>query len=231
MNEEEVRVEDTGAETTVLSQAQDTPETQNPVPPVNPNPAQYQQNPIPPVNAGQYQYQQNAVPPVNPTQPVNPGQYQYQQNAVPPVNPNQAQYQQNGAYQQSYYSYGEPAAEEKGDGTAFGIASMVLGIVALLLFCTGCHIILAILAIVFGIIQLVRNKQKGFAIAGIVTAGLAIVTYIIFIIVCMTTGTTWNYLYNYADQYYDDGDSYNYDYYDDYNDLYDNSLDGFGDEL
>lgn len=216
MNEEEVRVENTGAETTVLLQAQDTPEMQNPVPPMNP---------VPPVNPNPAQYQQNQVP------PVNPNQAQYQQNPIPPVNPNQAQYQQNGAYQQYYYSYGEPAAEEKGDGTAFGIASMVLGIVALLLFCTGCHIILAILAIVFGIIQLVRNKQKGFAIAGIVTAGLAIVIYIIFIIVCMTTGTTWNYLYNYADQYYDDGDSYNYDYYDDYNDLYDNSLDGFGDEL
>lgn len=216
MNEEEVRVENTGAETTVLLQAQDTPEMQNPVPPMNP---------VPPVNPNPAQYQQNQVP------PVNPNQGQYQQNPIPPVNPNQAQYQQNGAYQQYYYAYGEPAAEEKGDGTAFGIASMVLGIVALLLFCTGCHIILAILAIVFGIIQLVRNKQKGFAIAGIVTAGLAIVIYIIFIIVCMTTGTTWNYLYNYADQYYDDGDSYNYDYYDDYNDLYDNSLDGFGDEL
>ena len=216
MNEEEVRVENTGAETTVLPQTQDTPEMQNAVPPMNP---------VPPVNPNPAQYQQNQVP------PVNPNQVQYQQNPIPPVNPNQAQYQQNGAYQQYYYAYGEPAAEEKGDGTAFGIASMVLGIVALLLFCTGCHIILAILAIVFGIIQLVRNKQKGFAIAGIVTAGLAIVIYIIFIIVCMTTGTTWNYLYNYADQYYDDGDSYNYDYYDDYNDLYDNSLDGFGDEL
>ena len=203
MSEEEVKVDDTVAETTILSQAQDTPEMQNPVPPVNP--AQ-------PVNPEQYQYQQNVVPPVNSAQPVNPGQYQYQQN---------------GAYQQFYYSYGESAAEEKGDGTAFGIASMVLGIVALLLFCTGCHVILAILAIVFGIIQLVRNKQKGFAIAGIVTAGLAIVIYIIFIIVCMTTGTTWNYLYNYADQYYDDG--YDYDY--DYDDLYDNSFDGVEDEL
>ncbi len=150
----------------------------------------------------------------------------YQQNTTCQQN---TTHQQNAAYQQSYY-YGESVVPEKGDGMAFGIASMVLGIVALLLFCTGCNILLAILAIVFGVIQMVQNKQKGFAIAGIVTAGLSIAAFIVFWVVCFATGTNLNYFYNYADQYYDDGGSYYYNY-DDYNDLYDDSPDGIGDEL
>ena len=59
-------------------------------------------------------------------------------------------------------------------GLGFGIASMVLGIISLLCFCTCINIIPAILAIVFGIIQIMTREHKGMAIAGIVTGALSI---------------------------------------------------------
>ena len=68
---------------------------------------------------------------------------------------------------------------EKKDTQGFGIASMVLGIISLLLFCTCVNWITGILAIVFGILQLVRGREKGFAIAGIITAALSILLAII----------------------------------------------------
>lgn len=64
------------------------------------------------------------------------------------------------------------AGEKSGMG--FGIASMVLGIISLLCFCTCINIVPAILAIVFGIIQIMSYEQKGMAIAGIVTGALSI---------------------------------------------------------
>lgn len=81
-------------------------------------------------------------------------------------------------YQGTYYqNYEEPVQESMG----FGIASMVLGIVSLVLFCTCCNLLLAVLAIIFGIIHLVRCKSgKGFGIAGIITAGLSIVAFFVY---------------------------------------------------
>lgn len=55
-----------------------------------------------------------------------------------------------------------------------GIASMVLGIVSLLCFCSGLNIITGIIAIVLGIVQIVTCEKKGMAIAGIVTAAISI---------------------------------------------------------
>ena len=63
--------------------------------------------------------------------------------------------------------------KKKGDGVGFGVASMVLGILSLLFFCTGCNLLFIILAVIFGIIQLVKNEQKGFAITGLVTPDAA----------------------------------------------------------
>lgn len=57
---------------------------------------------------------------------------------------------------------------------------MVLGISSVLLFCTCFNIVTAILAVIFGIIQLVKNKNKVFAIVGISTAALSIILTIIF---------------------------------------------------
>lgn len=85
--------------------------------------------------------------------------------------------------------------EKKG----FGIASLVLGITAIVpgCCCTYIGIILGILAIVFGIMFLKANKDlvnnKGFAIAGIVLGAIAIVLNIVLIVVGVAFyATNWN---------------------------------------
>lgn len=64
-------------------------------------------------------------------------------------------------------------------GVGFGVASLVLGIISLLCFCSGVNVILAILAIVFGVIQIVTCEKKGMAIGGIVTAAISVVLLVI----------------------------------------------------
>lgn len=112
---------------------------------------------------------------------------------------------------QSYYGAAAPA-KEKGDGTGLGIASMVLGIISLLMFCTCINCITSIVAIVLGIIQIVKNKQKSFAVTGIVTAAISMVLTL-FLWAALVGGaekasTDFDYPY-YNDEYYDE-------YYDDY---------------
>lgn len=120
----------------------------------------YEQNP----------YQQNAY-----EQQENP----YQQNGY-------QQYNQYGQYQQqtpygSPHQSGQPYGPTgKKIGTGFGIASLVLGIISLVLFCTCLNVVTAILAIIFGIIQIVSYEKKGMAIAGIITSGLSILFCAIF---------------------------------------------------
>ena len=63
-------------------------------------------------------------------------------------------------------------------GLGFGIASLVLGIVSLLCFCTCINIVLAILAIIFGIIQIISYESRGMAIGGIVTATISIILFV-----------------------------------------------------
>lgn len=82
---------------------------------------------------------------------------------------------QNG-YQ--YQNYDEPPRESMG----FGIASMVLGIIALVLFCSCINIVLAIASIIFGIIHLVNCKSgKGFGIAGIIMSVLSIIAFFVMV--------------------------------------------------
>jgi hypothetical protein len=132
----------------------------------------YNQNPY----NGQQGYGQN---------PYNGQQQGYGQNPYYGQQPNYGQnpyrqnpYRQNPYGQQQNYGqqpyYGQ-AQRVKTDNFGFGLASMILGIISLLLFCTCINYILAILAIVFGIVQMVRSNKKGMAIAGIVTAGISIV--------------------------------------------------------
>ena len=82
--------------------------------------------------------------------------------------------------------YGQPAygqvPGEKGTGTGMGIASLVLGILALVTSCCCINYILEILSIIFGIIQLVKNQQKGLAIAGIVCSGISLLVGIWFLV-------------------------------------------------
>lgn len=79
---------------------------------------------------------------------------------------------------QQTYPYQEPYQPVS---QGFGIASMILGIVSLVLFCSCVNILLAIAAIIFGIIQLATpGSKKGMAIAGLITSILSILLFIIF---------------------------------------------------
>ena len=86
---------------------------------------------------------------------------------------NNQQYNNGNTYQQPVY--GQATQKQKGDSIGFGIASLILGIASIFLFACCVNYILAILAIIFGIVQIVTNKRKGLAIGGIVTAGISIV--------------------------------------------------------
>lgn len=65
----------------------------------------------------------------------------------------------------------------KGQGKGLGIASMICGIVSLIGCCGLWYIGIpcAIVAIILGIIQIVKNESKGMAIAGIICGALGIV--------------------------------------------------------
>ncbi len=106
----------------------------------------------------------------------------------PNSNPYGQQQYGGGAYNQSYGSqqqYGGPQGNPqygptgKKIGLGFGIASLVLGIISLLCFCSCINIILAILAVIFGIIQIVSYETKGMAIAGIVTATISVILSVV----------------------------------------------------
>ena len=78
----------------------------------------------------------------------------------------------------------EPKKEKKG----FCIASMVLGIVALVFFCIWyVSIPCAILAIIFGILG-IKTVHKGMAIAGLVTGAIGLVISTITIILLFVFG-------------------------------------------
>ena len=150
-----------------------------------------------PDNRNPYPLNQNQNPqygnPYSPNQNQNPqygNPYPPNQNQNPqygnPYPPNQNQNPQYGNPYPPNYNQ-RPADNRKEEpGKGFAVASMVLGLISLVLFCTGINIITAILAIVFGIIHLVKQKQNpGMAVAGIVTAVvgiLAFVTYWLLII-------------------------------------------------
>lgn len=135
-------------------------------------------------------------------------------------NSNQQSYGQpgyNAPYQnQQMYGMGTEMPKEKGTGVGFGIASMILGILSLLFFCTGCNILFIILAVIFGAIQIVKNEQKGFAITGLITSGVSLLLFVLlYVFIIISTGDL-NY-YDYYDNYYND---YSNGYYDDYDDDY-----------
>lgn len=116
------------------------------------------------------------------------------------------------------YNYGQPAGRygsNKSESEGFGIASLVLGIITVLLFCTCISWITGILAIIFGIIQLVKGNKKGMAIVGLITGGIGFIASVILYILIFFTG-----LGSYSN--YDD--IYNHIYDDIYDDI-ENSMD------
>lgn len=102
----------------------------------------------------------------------------------------QQDYRQGNPYGSNQYSYnsnpytnGQTGPQVGPNGkklnVGFGVASLVLGIISLLCFCSGVNVILAILAIVFGVIQILTCEKKGMAIGGIVTAVISVVLLVI----------------------------------------------------
>lgn len=122
------------------------------------------------------------------------------------------QYYENGPWQES----NGQNRKQKNDQTGFGIASLVLGIISVLLFCTCINLITGILAIIFGILQLVMSRQKGLAVGGIVTAGISILFTVILYLSMAVSGAAYDGYNDYNKNFYDDYQSYFDDYYDNY---------------
>ena len=83
---------------------------------------------------------------------------------------------------------GEPVdySSGKGQGKGLGIASMICGILALIMSCCipVLPVILGIIAVVLGIIQIVKNESKGMAIAGIICGAIGLLMGI-YVILCL----------------------------------------------
>lgn len=72
----------------------------------------------------------------------------------------------------------------KGQKKGLGIASMICGIVSIVTICCSSFLpfvpaILGIVAIVLGIIQIVKNESKGMAIAGIICGAVGLLIYVV----------------------------------------------------
>ena len=118
--------------------------------------------------------------------------------------------------------------EERNQG--FGIASMVLGIISIVLFFAFINLPLAILAVVFGGVQLAKGGQKGMAVAGIITGEIAIfLTVIAALFFCFNHMAEIEYPsdINEGSYYYDaPGNHSSQDYYQGY---YDGYYEGYDD--
>ena len=85
-------------------------------------------------------------------------------------------------------TYQQPAPAQPGKG--FGIASMVLGIIALLVTLLSCCLpfmlilsgLLGLLSIVFGIIAIAKKGGKGMGIAGLICSGIGLLLAIVILI-------------------------------------------------
>lgn len=106
-------------------------------------------------------------------------------------------------------------ASSQPGGNGFGIASMVLGILALVFFCGCINIPLAIISIIFAIIHINRKTGSiGFAIAGMVTSVISVILTVIMIAAFLLYGfgtTSWMYSETMPFEYFMDGDDY-FDY-------------------
>ncbi|MCI8635947.1 MAG: DUF4190 domain-containing protein [Eubacterium sp.] len=88
---------------------------------------------------------------------------------------------QQNTYRQTYQGPYQEQFQPVSQG--FGVASLVIGIVSLVLFCSCLNIPLAILAIVFGIVQLTKpGSKKGMAVGGIVTSVISLIAFVVFCI-------------------------------------------------
>lgn len=100
--------------------------------------------------------------------------------------------QPNGGVNYNQNGYNQPpyGAATKSDSTGFGIASLVLGIISIFTFFCCINYILAVIAIVLGIVQIVKSSKKGLAIGGIVTAVISIIGATIFWVLIGSVGAS-----------------------------------------
>ena len=86
------------------------------------------------------------------------------------------------AFDSTYTEY-DPTPQN--EGKAFGIVSLVCGIVSLpFICCTYLGLIIAVTSIVFGILSITKKEDaKGMAIAGIICSSVSIVIIVISLIV------------------------------------------------
>ena len=154
-------------------------------------------------NGATYQMPKNEAPQYG--QPVNPQAPQYGQS----VNPQALQYGQPMNSQAPQYgqpinmNYQANMGMVQQESQGFGIASLVLGILSLLLTCSCFNYITGILAIIFGIVQIVKSKNnRGMAIAGLITAGISILVATFFWIFVIVVAEDPNSdFYRYFDSY------------------------------
>ncbi len=132
--------------------------------------------PVQPIYTAPAGYTQYTAPSQNYSAPVNQYQPQgsFQQYQAPQYQPQ---------YQQPNYQYGQPTQAYPGNG--FCTASLILGIVSCFFWwIPRINIIVVILAIVFGIIGLVKMKKGDVkAIVGLILGGLAVLPTVILLIV------------------------------------------------
>lgn len=82
-------------------------------------------------------------------------------------------------------NYGQPAygTNTKKPGNGMAIASLILGIISFVFFCSCCNIIFAIMSVIFGIVALCRytgSGNTGMAITGIILSVLSVLGFIAF---------------------------------------------------
>ena len=97
----------------------------------------------------------------------------------------------SGFYENTETSYTEYTSDDEGGGNiGFAIASMVCGCLSILCcFGTCVSWVFSIVAIVLGVITITKKYDgRGFAIAGIVTAGVGVILSIIMTVAIFTTG-------------------------------------------
>ncbi|MBR1390379.1 MAG: DUF4190 domain-containing protein [Lachnospiraceae bacterium] len=133
----------------------------------------------------------------NPDNYQNPNDFQNQndyqsQNGYQNQNGYQYQYDNRNVYQSVDVV---PPDDGPKVSNAFGIASLVLGILALVLFCTCINVIMGVLAIIFGIVQLVRGANRAMPIVGIVTGAVGIIAFFVYWIAIMGSAS-WDEIYN-----------------------------------
>lgn len=108
--------------------------------------------------------------------------------------------------------------KSKKDRKGFCIASMVLGIVAMVFFCLWyISIPCGILALIFGILG-VKSTNKGMAIAGIVTGAIGLLIsfliIVIFFIYGLAMGISDNLINDYDSNNYRNFNHHDWDWYD-----------------